>query len=302
MTRPMQNANAGGEARRTKPKIFVWGMGLMGASLSLRLKELGHPVSGAVRSEKSRAALLQMGFSDVYVHDTEILQNLADADMLILGINIEHVDHALKLIASQPRLAERLLIFDMCSTKQEICSWVRDKYPALQFVGAHPMAGRELKGPTAAEATLYDGATVFLSPINKDSDAALVERVAALWHSVGAHTQLISPEDHDALMASISHGPHLMACLIAKISDGPILKHLAFTPAAGSYRDMTRVATSSGAMWSGIVASNRKNTAAWLRQIAEASAGLAEEVEAGNSNIEELFSEAQAARKRVMRT
>jgi len=281
-------------------KIFVWGMGLMGASLALRLRELGHEVLGSVRSIESQKALGQMGFDKIFIDDAQSQAALTDCDLLVLALNIEHCERILRSLAQVPAVADKLLIFDLCSTKHEICSWVETKYTNLKFVGAHPMAGREVKGPKAADSQLYQGATVFLTPV-KGSEH-LVGGIETLWRAVGARTQLINAIEHDRLMAAVSHGPHLMACLIAVQSGKASTSELELSAAAGSYRDMTRVAESSGSMWAGIVGSNASNTAAWLREIAAESEKIADQIENGQADIERLFAEAKVARKKIMHT
>ncbi|MBS0616934.1 MAG: prephenate dehydrogenase/arogenate dehydrogenase family protein [Spirochaetes bacterium] len=289
-----------------KPQhIFIWGMGLMGASLALRLKEAGHRVSGAVRSSKSQQTLTQMGLTDILMGDTECIQALEHADILVLGLNLNDCYRVLSLIAAHPTLGERLAILDLCSTKAEIMAHVRTYYPHLRFIGTHPMAGKEIQGPQAAERTLYENAAVFITP-PEHLHAAIAQdltRLAAdIWSIAGAHTATINAVEHDRMMAAVSHGLHLNACLIALLSASGAGKNIDLSPAAGSYRDMTRIVQSSGKMWAEIIHSNRQNTSAWLRALADAANELATGIDQQTVDIAVLFEKAQAVRTQVMRT
>ncbi|HNL09427.1 MAG TPA: prephenate dehydrogenase/arogenate dehydrogenase family protein [Turneriella sp.] len=285
-------------------KVFIWGMGLIGASLGLRLKQAGYQVSGAVRSERSRSILQQMGFSDIVTDTESCLRTLAECDMLALGLNIEDCFPAIDHVMEVPALRDRLILLDMCSSKKQICGYMQQKYPDAAFVGCHPMAGKEKQGPEAAEATLFERSTVFLAaPVAEPSvrQRAAREAVAELWAATGARTAVVAPDEHDRIMAHVSHGLHLAACLIARLSGRLNTEALAASPAAGSYRDMTRIAESSGVMWNEITASNRDHVTAWLRDLAAEANRLADDLDAGKADIAALFAEASAARSRVMR-
>lgn len=285
-------------------KVFVWGMGLIGASLGLRLRQAGYQVAGAVRSERSRAILQQMGFAQVVTNTDDCLRILEECDMLALGLNIEDCFPAIETVMAVPALREKLIIFDMCSSKRLICDYMQKNFPGAAFVGSHPMAGKEKQGPEAAEAGLFEGSTVFLADPGPQASArqgAARTAVAELWAATGALTATVAADEHDRIMAHVSHGLHLAACLIARLSGRLDTERLRASPAAGSYRDMTRIAESSGAMWAEITASNREHVTAWLRDLASDAARLAEDLDSGKADIPGLFAQASAARSRVMR-
>lgn len=285
-------------------KVFIWGMGLIGASLGLRLKQAGYQVAGAVRSERSRAVLHQMGFAQVVTATDDCLRLLEDCDMLALGLNIEDCYPAIESVMAVPALREKLIVFDMCSSKKMICDYMQQKFPEVAFVGSHPMAGKEKQGPEAAEAGLFEGSTVFLAdpgPHASARQSAARTAVAELWSATGALTATVAADEHDRIMAHVSHGLHLAACLIARLSGRLDTDRLGASPAAGSYRDMTRIAESSGNMWAEITQSNHMHVTAWLRDLASDATRLADDLDAGKADIPGLFAEASAARSRVMR-
>ncbi len=285
-------------------KIFIQGMGLIGASLALRLKELGHEVSGSVRSEPSRAILQSRGLQNTVLAESFTPDMLSGTDLLVLGLNISDCLPAIDAAMAVPGLQKSLVIMDMCSTKQQICDHVSTKHPHARFVGSHPMAGKETQGPAAADPQLFHGCTVYITPVGANTAAVNQDSamVTELWRSVGAKTGTIAAEEHDLSMAYVSHGLHLAACLIARMSGDRAGAPETPSPAAGSYRDMTRIALSSGIMWQDIVESNRENVVQWLKQLSVESQALAAMLESGNADIVKLFSDGAAARAKVMRT
>ncbi|HRP70100.1 MAG TPA: prephenate dehydrogenase/arogenate dehydrogenase family protein [Turneriella sp.] len=282
-----------------KPRIFIWGMGLIGASLGLKLKSKGYCVEGAVRSEKSRAVLKQMGFEKIYTSNEESLNALYNADILVLGLTLSDSLSILDLVFSSVIPQKRLIVFDTCSTKRSICNFVKEKYPDAPFVGVHPMAGKETSGPGAADAELYANATVYIVP---RAQSAIHEKVEALWRDCGAVCTLIDAAEHDRLMAYMSHGLHLNACLLARMANDVASIAPTVYPGAGSFRDMTRIASSSGALWQEIVLSNKDNVVHWLKKLSTEADVLADKLEQNTLDIPALFHEANEARERIMRT
>lgn len=281
-------------------KIFIWGMGLIGASLALALREKGHQISGSVRSARSRATLLSMGFERITTDETEALQMLGECDMLALGLNVNDCFRILDLTLSNATREKPLVVFDMCSTKLDICAYAKRLPAAANFVGTHPMAGKEKQGPEAADAALFAGQTVFITAASGLSGA--VKAVTEIWQSVGALTVPIDAAVHDRTMAYVSHGLHLAACLIADLSGKVFDPAMPVSPVAGSYRDMTRIAMSSGDMWQSITDTNRENIADWLSELSARSAELAEEIRGGKADVKKLFADAERERRKFMRT
>lgn len=281
-------------------KIFIWGMGLIGASLALALREKGHLISGAVRSAQSREALRRLGFDRVTTDEADALKMLGECDMLALGLNVNDCFRILDLVFADKVLAKKLIVFDMCSTKAEICEYAKRHHATVNFVGTHPMAGKEKQGPEAADAELFSGQTVFITTLPGAETAA--GKVSNLWRSVDALTVPIDAAVHDRTMAYVSHGLHLTACLIADLSGKVFDPEMPVSPVAGSYRDMTRIAMSSGEMWQSITDTNRENIAAWLTQLSERSAKLAQEIRDGKADVRKLFADAELVRGKFMRT
>lgn len=275
-------------------------MGLIGASLGLNLRGNGHTIVGAVRSARSLDLLRQNGFTDVTTDEVIALQMLHSCDVLVLGVNVDDCYRLLDLVLQNEQLKNRLIIFDMCSTKAEICAYVNHHYPTANFVGTHPMAGKEKQGPEAAEATLFTGSTVFIT--SKSANDVATTQVEELWMQTGARTARIEAATHDRTMAYVSHGLHLAACVIAELSGEAFDSALTVSPVAGSYRDMTRIALSSGDMWQSITSSNRENIADWLQKFGAHCTQLGADIRAEKEDIRKLFDEAGQIRQKFMRT
>jgi prephenate dehydrogenase len=159
----------------------------------------------------------------------------------------------------KPKLNPRAVITDGGSTKQNVIDDARAGLQdcLAQFVPSHPMAGSHETGPQAADANLYQGKRVVLTPLveNHPQD---IERVQAAWRACGANLVTLDPAQHDAAVAAISHLPHWVAALYMQHltqSDDAALK---LELAGSGFRDFTRVAQGSPEMWRDIFEANRQ--------------------------------------------
>ena len=169
----------------------------------------------------------------------------------------------LAVVATPPsalaETAERLLeagaevVTDVGSVKTPVASAVADP----RFVGGHPMAGNEQDGLTGADPDLFRDAVWVLTPTEATEDASLAA-VRETVSSFGAQVISLTPERHDALVAVVSHVPHLTAAVLMRIAEGRSSEHRALLRlAAGGFRDMTRVAAGHPAIWPDICMENR---------------------------------------------
>ena len=281
-------------------KIFIWGMGLLGASLALRLQKSGHTIRGAVRSHRSQKILNDFGFHDVVTEYDDALPYLKTCDILILGINIADCFPLLQSLLREPTFPSNILIMDICSTKAEICNFMQNNFPQALFIGCHPMAGRETTGPASADETLFEGTTTFICPPSNPHAEMHLPTVTALFENVGSHPVVINPERHDVLMAHISHGLHLQACVIANLTENCDLSNLPASIAGGSFRDMTRVTESSGVMWQEIIDSNKENVIDWLEKMRSELGRQIELLKRNKLNVSELFERAKKNRHKII--
>ena len=191
-----------------------------------------------------------------------------------------------------------LPISDAGSTKSDV---VAAAHAALgsrvaQFVPGHPIAGRESSGVDAALADLYVDRNVVLCALPENAPRD-VERVAAMWRATGAAVHEMSPEQHDRVLASVSHLPHVLSfALVEQILGSPDAA-LKFSFAAGGFRDFTRIAASSPEMWRDICVANRAALLDELDGYTAVLARLRAAIEAGDgAALEAVFARSREAR------
>ena len=160
---------------------------------------------------------------------------------------------SLAAVVQQLLDAGAAIVTDVGSVKAPVVAAVND----ARFVGGHPMAGSEQDGLTGADPDLFRDAVWVLTPTGTTDDAALAE-VREVVSGLGAQVIALAPERHDALVAVVSHVPHLTAAVLMRIAEGRSTEHRALLRlAAGGFRDMTRVAAGHPAIWPEICAENR---------------------------------------------
>ena len=232
-------------------RALISGTGLIGTSIALGLRNLGWETLGW---DADPAALAGAASIDAVVPVDGIeAATLGPNDLLVLASPPSSV------LAVVSDLDTAALVIDVASVKGPIIAAARTP----RFVGTHPMAGREVTGPDAARAALFRGATWVVVPNGADEDD--VERVERIVTDLGARPVRMSAEEHDAAVARISHVPQILA---AALLEGAGEVPGAMDLAAGSFRDLTRVASSDPAVWMDILVANRREVTAaieWLR-------------------------------------
>ncbi len=237
-------------------KIVIFGVGLIGGSFALALKKQ-RAVTQVVGLDRSPAALqraLQLGLIDVAGND--LSSALVGADLVLIAAPVAQTEHILREL--YPHLGAQTIVTDAGSTKSDVVDAARralaDK--VHQFVPAHPIAGREVNGPDAALAGLYNGKKLVITPLPENSRDT-VQFVSDLWQRCGAIPHLLSPAQHDLVFAAVSHLPHLLAYALVDQITGQPDAELRFQFAASGFRDFTRIAGSSPEMWRDISLANR---------------------------------------------
>ena len=237
-------------------KLVVCGVGLIGGSFALGLKAAGAvgEVVGVGRTPAPLAAAQRLGAIDRVASDwADALHN---ADLVLLAIPVGQMAPVFAALA--PHLAPETIVTDGGSTKSDVVVAARTTLGAKtgQFVPGHPIAGAEKSGVAAAQADLYVGKRVVLTPLAENS-AAAVGLVQSAWETCGAKVSRLAPDEHDRVFAAVSHLPHLLAfALVHDFAQRPNSDQL-FGFAAGGFRDFTRIASSHPEMWRDICIANR---------------------------------------------
>lgn len=237
------------------PIVAIVGVGLIGGSLALALKEAG--VAGRILGfdldQHNLAQALQLGVID---HACNGPDELADADLIFLATPVLAMPAAVTAIA--PHLKPDAILTDGGSVKGAVIAALEPLLPpTLRYVPGHPISGTERSGATAAFATLYRSKRCILTPTERTDPQALT-LVTALWRAVGCEVMIMDAEKHDRILAAISHLPHMVAyALVNAVGAYDRYEENILLYSAGGFRDFTRIASSDPTMWRDIALTNR---------------------------------------------
>lgn len=252
-------------------RVGIVGLGLIGGSLALALRRAlpALDIAGVDSDEETRrAALAQKAVTSAHALDEALLH---DCDLVVLAVPAE------PLVAILPQVAARMrkgaVLTDVCGSKERICALGAEQ-DRVRFVGAHPMAGTEYRGFSAALPTLFEGCTVAICPPDASGNEEAVSQVRKLWNAVGAAKLLdLSPQAHDEAVTFASHLPYLAAAAVVEALRSSPSAPLARELAAGGFRDTTRLAgdgtVSGAAALNRFVPGAARNLAQSLRDLAE---------------------------------
>jgi cyclohexadieny/prephenate dehydrogenase len=235
-------------------QITILGPGLLGGSLlwAARERGLAKRLCAWSRRPETRVKCAEQPWCDQVFADPA--EAVATADLVVACTPVETIAPLLADVASH--LKPGTTVTDVGSTKSLICRRARAVMPeGVNFIGSHPMAGSEKTGLEHAKANLFEGRTCFVTPLQGDP-ADRVEKLVRFWRTLGAEPVTETPEDHDEIVANISHLPHLLAsalCVYLK------KQHTTWQHYAGNgLRDTTRIAAGDPALWKSIVQENQE--------------------------------------------
>ena len=275
--------------------VAIVGVGLIGGSVALAIRDRGlaNKVIGFARTEEAAKRLESLGVVDQATSD--LATAVQDADLVVVASPVDTIAELVVKIASSCK--QSTLITDAGSTKQElvesISSQISDLDLTVAFVGAHPMAGDHQSGAEAARADLFEGALAVLTPTENTAPEA-TEATQAFWQSIGCRTTILSPEDHDRLVAAASHLPHVAAAALASVTPNEALPLT-----ATGWGDTTRVAAGSPQLWREILLANQQATIQGLKALQLELQAYTAALEAGDAErLEKLLEQAKGVRER----
>ena len=277
-------------------KIVIFGVGLIGGSFALALRRAGvaSEVVGFGRSAATLEQARQLGILDRIGDD--VAREVHDADLVLLATPVAQMADIFARIA--PHLGAQTLVTDGGSTKSDVVAAARANLGARieQFIPAHPIAGAEKSGAAAAQADLFQGKKVVLTPLPENSKVA-VARVRSAWEWCGANVSELTAQQHDEVFAAVSHLPHLLSfALVHDLAQRDNRDQLLAFAASG-FRDFTRIAASSPEMWRDICLANREALMRELQQYAAELHVLHQALENNDAaKLEEIFSLAREVR------
>ena len=277
-------------------QLGLIGCGLMGGSFALALKKAGlvKRVVGYSKSPSTTERARQLGVIDVEAPSA--LLAVSGADIVLLAVPVAATEATLKAI--RHLVTPQMLVMDVGSTKRNVVDAARRvlKEQVGIFVPAHPIAGKEVAGVEHADADLYQGKQLILTPIER-THATQLQKAQEVWAAVGCHVLKMSPEAHDAAFAAVSHLPHLIAfALMNGISSQDHGRD--FLSLAGpGFRDFTRIAASDPAIWRDIMIANREELIAQCRIFQRTLQAMELMISSGNADaLEDLIERASETR------
>ncbi len=285
------------------PKVAIVGTGLIGTSMGLalrrsQLKDL--EVVGTDSEHQARSQANKMGaFHKV---ENRLFAAVDGADIVVLATPVMAMKGVMEVLAQG--LKEECTITDVGSSKGVVMSWAEELLPDhLNFVGGHPMAGKETPGPAAAEADLFEGKVYCVVPSPK-ADRNAVADVTTLVEAVGAKPYFISVDEHDSFVAAASHLPFVLStALVSCMSKSPNWEDIAQLASSG-FRDISRLASGDPIMHRDICVSNPGPIVAWIdnfiRELHEFRMILDAETTPDSAEVGSVFEQANQERAKWM--
>src|SRR3984893_10512363 len=266
------------------PAVAVVGLGLIGSSMALALKEARPDVVvvGSDRDPMTVRKALERGVV------TSASADLAVVEMVDLVIVAAPILALRDVFAGLHGMVSGKVVTDVASTKAAVMGWA--SAAGIDLVGGHPMCGREAAGIDAADAALFKGAPWILTR----SEPAVIELVEA----VGARPVVMDAETHDRLVAGVSHAAFLLSVGYVLSLSGRSDWADASKVAASGFREMSRLAAGDPTLYAGIAQTNRTNLIEQLDAISASLARLRRHLDADDPRLVELFEEARSVRER----
>jgi prephenate dehydrogenase len=277
-------------------QLGLIGCGLMGGSFALAMKKAGlvKRVVGYSKSPSTTERARQMGIIDVEAPSA--LLAVSGADLVLVAVPVSASEATFKAI--RHLITPNMLIMDVGSTKLDVVEAARRVLGAHlgSFVPAHPIAGKEVSGVEHADAELYVGKQVILTPMEK-TQAVKLKKAVDLWEALGCHVQQMAPDAHDAAFAAVSHMPHLLAfALMHAITSQPMGKD--FLGLAGpGFRDFTRIAASDPKMWRDVLLANKHEVVEQAKMFQRSLLNMLQMIEdAQGEKLEGMIEQASTSR------
>jgi prephenate dehydrogenase len=274
-------------------RVAIVGVGFMGASLGLAIKKKGlaREVIGIGRQETSLKEAKDLGAIDEGTLDFN--KGIVGADLIVLATPVNTVLDIIEILGKEHRRG--CIITDLGSTKVAIVARAEKVLPhSLLFVGSHPLVGSEKKGPANANAQLYEGAACVMTPTDKTNRLAR-EKIKQFWTQLGSSVKLMTPQEHDQVLAYISHLPHLMAFALMKAMPDNYLDQ-----ATQGLKDTSRIAASDPQIWRDIALSNHKPILKALDEVVKVLAAMRKAIVARDQEaLADIFKKAKEKRERL---
>ena len=282
------------------PRLAIIGVGLIGGSLALALKEAGAvgEVIGCGRGKPNLEKAIELGVIDSYSRDP--LEAVKDADVVFLATPVKTFASITQRCL--PGLKPGAIITDGGSVKGDVAKTIEPLLAKdIHFVPGHPIAGTENSGAEAAFASLYHGKRCILTP-TENTDHRALELIKQMWIAAGSDVVQMSHEKHDKVLAAISHLPHMVAySLVNAVGSYDHYEENILEYSAGGFRDFTRIASSDPTMWRDIAETNREALLEMMEQFEVFFAELKADITSGNGDkLFEFFQRSKQLRDAIL--
>ncbi len=241
--------------------VGIVGLGLVGGSIGLRLKEVG--VAKRVIGFDVDTSVLESAEDKGCVDQSyDTLNHLADADILIIAVPPNQVVPC--LVEADIFCKVNCIVTDTSSVKGQVVQWT-STYPLRfgpRFVGGHPMVGSESGGVSSASADLFAERTWVLTPTER-TDGSALDAIKSLVLSLGAKPVILTPEEHDRHAAILDHIPHALAGVLIQMGANLVHPEIA----GPAWDDLTRVAGQNPELWANVFSTNREQIVSALEDL-----------------------------------
>lgn len=277
-------------------RLAIIGVGLIGGSLARALRDAGavREIVGYGRHPGNLQTAVDLGVIDRGC--VTITEAAEDADVVVVATPVGVIDDVLAALA--PAITEEAVLTDVGSVKHDVIASARhrlgDAFP--RFVPGHPIAGTEQSGVQASFAELFQDHNVILTP-DSETDPVATALIETMWETAGATVQVMEADEHDQVMASCSHAPHVLAYALVDLLVRQDNHQQVFNFAAGGFRDFTRIASSSPEMWRDISLHNSEAVTSVLTAYRDNLDDIIQMIEEGDDKkLLDTFQRAKRAR------
>tara|TARA_B100000530_G_scaffold150775_1_gene94676 strand:+ start:406 stop:1254 length:849 start_codon:yes stop_codon:yes gene_type:complete len=236
-------------------KVGIVGLGLIGGSIGLKLKDLYDNITiyGYDIDDNSVSYCLKNKIIDVKFDE----QFISEFDFIFLAIPVESIKNQLSDYLN--KTSDKTLIIDLGSTKFQICNSVENHQNRKNYLAAHPIAGTEFSGPHSAKKDLFNDKVMILCDTEK-TDPNLLLDAKKIIKSLGMSIKTMNSKEHDKHIAYVSHLSHISSFMLGKtVMDKEDDDHAIYNMAGSGFESTVRLAKSSPEMWSSIFVENKKN-------------------------------------------
>jgi len=266
-------------------KIYIIGIGLIGGSFALDIRRLNPEVTifGIDHNDEHLNEALELNIIDAKA----TLDDLNEADLVIVAIPVNATVKQLPEILN--KVSDAALVFDVGSTKEDICEAVKNHPKRRNFLAMHPIAGTEFSGPSAAIHNLYQGKTNIICEV-EDTAFKLQEKALKLFNDIGMRIRYMKPKAHDKHIAYVSHLSHISSFMLGKtVIEKEKNERDIFDMAGSGFESTVRLAKSSPEMWTPIFEQNKTNVIETLEEYIQNLEQFKEFMK--NDDFEAIFNE-----------